>query len=1177
MRTIPRLLLAALIGASFPLAAAELPSMALGLAPLPPTEMLVLPPIDVSKALEEDRKTALGTKPGPLRYALASKVAVDARSAAKSMPGEWIDLPDGTSLWRLDIDAANAIGVDLGFHRFSLPQGAALWLASRDGSIVKGPWTDADNTRHGQFWTPVVEGSGARLELTVPTALKDHVALELGTVHQAYRDIRTGASPLAKAGTCNVDAVCPEGNPIRDQIRAAARMTFSGFLCSGQLVNSTRGDRRRLFSTANHCISTPSEAASLVVYWRYESPTCRPVGSAQNGQVIPLTGNSIEQTGGATLVATHAPSDATLLELNTPIPAAANPFWNGWDRSNTVPASTSVVHHPQGHEKRISFDLDAAQRSDNTAVAVPGDFHWRVVDWDLGTTEQGSSGSGLLNPQRRLIGFLSGGDAACGNDLDDYFGRLDVAWTGGGTAATRFSNHLDPDSTGALTVDGVSSCAAPTVALEAPATAVAGSVVTLRVTPIGSGPFRVEWDVDGDGAVDRTVENVAGAVTQTAQYAQGGTINALVRVSDSTGCVGQAQRAVTLLAADVRATAGPPVQICGDGDGTIEPGERWRIPVTLTNQAGAQAVTNGIASFGRVTTSGSASRDAFGNQMVDSLGASCAFQAIPVSAGVQPQPLAAASPSFPASDDGRAANPLPLGPNGLDFYGERVTQLVMSTNGYLSTGLADTGGNFQNACGLVPPGQGSVGGRIDPLHDDLVVRATAAGGLYREFFATCPRPLFPGAPAEGCTVFTWRDMERFDQSASTSAFSFQTIVYDRSWAIVHQYLSADPLAGGSATIGQRNPTASDGLEYSCNVSGRAPANRSVCFYHPTALPPALRAADFSIATPATAIATLAPGASTTRQVEFEVDRGATCGAPLGVRYLGTVEAARASLVGATDLYTDVVGNRENCQVFNGCPTLPAATPLPRGFFTNFDRDGNAINLLEVPLPNARPVLFGQWYTGTPDRRPSWLTLQGNFNDRRIGNQAEVEIFRFTQDPGTLVATGRVVGRGVVSYLSPTELVLTATIDGQPFGERQVLRFARPPLPRIGAWGAANEPGTAGWGLAIDEFPNQGGGAGNEFFLVHYIYNAAGQPVWTLGQVSATDPVTAAQFTINTHCPTCARLPDWLSTGRAAGSLTLDFLDANSATYSTNLPLPPAVGGGTWTRNNTPLINLVPAP
>lgn len=1178
MRTSLRTLIALAAASASPLAMAELPSASLGLAPLPPTEMVVLAPIDAAKALDEDAKQALSPKPGPLRYALAAKVAVDAASRGKSMPGEWIDLADGTSLWRLDIDAANAISVDLGFSRFSLPQGAKLWLANRDGSIVKGPWTDADNTRHGEFWTPIIEGSVARLELLVPTALKTHVVLELGTVHQAYRNIFTGSSPLAKAGTCNIDSICAEGNTIREPIRAQAQMTFSGSVCSGQLVNTVRGDRRRLFTTANHCISTQGSATSLVLYWRYESPSCRPVDSAQNGQVIPRSGNSIEQTGGATLLATHAPSDSTLLELNSLIPGGANPYWLGWDRSTSVPASTSVVHHPRGHEKRISFDFDAAQRSDDTVAGVPGDFHWRVVDWDLGTTEPGSSGSGLLNPQRRLIGVLSGGGAACGNNLDDFFGRMDVAWSGGGSSATRFSNHLDPDNVGALTIDGAANCAAPTVTLTAPATAIAGDVVSLQVTPAGSGPFRVDWDVEGDGAIDRTVTGVNGAVSQTAQYATGGTVNALVRVTDATGCVGQAQRAITVLAPDVRATATAPTQVCGDGDAVVEPGERWRLAVTLANQAGAQPVSNGIASFGRVRTSGSASRDTFGNQVVDSLGVACGFQAIPISAGVQPQSLVAASPSFPPNDDGRAANPLALGPNGLDFYGERISQLVMSTNGYLSTGLADTGGNFQNACGLVPPSQGSVGGRIDPLHDDLVVRGTPGAGLYREFFSTCPRPVAPGAAAEGCTVFTWREMERFDQNGQGAAFSFQTIVYDRSWTVVHQYLAADPQQGGSATIGQRNAAASDGLEYGCNTSGRAPADRAVCFYHPSALPAALKVADFSIATPATAIASLAAGANTTRQVEFEVDRGAACGSPLGVRYLGTVEAARSSLVGATDLFTGVVGNGANCQVSTACPVLPAATPLPRGFYTNFQRDGNAINVVEIPVPGRRPVLFGQWYTGAPDRRPSWLILQGDFTDRRVGNQAEVLVYRFTQNPATLVATGRIVGEGVVSYLNPTELVLTATIDGQPFAERQVIRFSRPALPRIGPWGASNEPGSAGWGLAIDEFPNQAAGAsGNEFFFVHFIYNAAGQPVWTLGQVTATDPVTATQFTINTHCPTCARLPDWSSTFEAAGTLTLDFLENGSATYSTNLPLPASIGGGTWTRTNAPLINLVPAP
>src|SRR5690606_13115326 len=90
-------------------------------------------------------------------------------------------------------------------------------------------------------------------------------------------------------------------------------------------------------------------------------------------------------------------------------------------------------------------------------------------DWDLGTTEGGSSGSGLWNEAGLLIGQLHGGYAACNNDSPDWYGRLSVSWTGGGTSATRMSNHLDPSGTGAEMLQGIASCAAPTVSLSSSA------------------------------------------------------------------------------------------------------------------------------------------------------------------------------------------------------------------------------------------------------------------------------------------------------------------------------------------------------------------------------------------------------------------------------------------------------------------------------------------------------------------------------------------------------------------------------------------------------------------------------------------------------------------------------------------------------------------------------------
>ena len=88
-------------------------------------------------------------------------------------------------------------------------------------------------------------------------------------------------------------------------------------------------------------------------------------------------------------------------------------------------------------------------------LRVPGDgTHVRITDWDLGTTEPGSSGSPLFDQNHRIIGQLHGGYAACGNNDSDWYGRFFTSWTGGGTPATRLSDWLDPLNTGQHALDG---------------------------------------------------------------------------------------------------------------------------------------------------------------------------------------------------------------------------------------------------------------------------------------------------------------------------------------------------------------------------------------------------------------------------------------------------------------------------------------------------------------------------------------------------------------------------------------------------------------------------------------------------------------------------------------------------------------------------------------------------
>jgi hypothetical protein len=126
---------------------------------------------------------------------------------------------------------------------------------------------------------------------------------------------------------------------------------------------------------------------------------------------------------GATLLTSSAGSDVALLQLNTTPPASYAVYYSGWDKSGTAPQHSTVIHHPSGDIKKISFDDDPA-----TTGNFGGAQCWHIAMWDDGTTEPGSSGSALWNEDHHIIGQLYGGEAWCGGNVNDYFGRFDVSY-----------------------------------------------------------------------------------------------------------------------------------------------------------------------------------------------------------------------------------------------------------------------------------------------------------------------------------------------------------------------------------------------------------------------------------------------------------------------------------------------------------------------------------------------------------------------------------------------------------------------------------------------------------------------------------------------------------------------------------------------------------------------------
>ncbi|MBN8726296.1 MAG: hypothetical protein J0H15_01145 [Xanthomonadales bacterium] len=430
--------------------------------------MLELAPVDQARLLQEDADAhaAAIARNGAAEKRL--RVGVDRPvDLAPGRPGQGLlqDLGGDGQLWRIAIHAEGATDLRLGFDRFDLPLGATLFLLPANKPFA-GPYTDADRGPDGSLWLPPMGGDALTIEVHVPAGSRlDGDRVHLSMVGAGYRNVTAqdggevllGAGP---SGTCNVDVVCPLGDPYRDEIRAVAKFYFQAggtYLCTGTLVNNVRQDFTPYFLTANHCISTASEAASMTLFWNYQSPTCGQHGGANQ--------NDNTQTGGGTLVARRADVDFSLVRLNSTPPEAFNVYYAGWDASGAQPAGSIGIHHPSGWVKAITEDSNGITTMNSCIGTGGSNTHWRTGQpYSQGTTEGGSSGSLILVPagdatahDRLVIGVLSGGSADCNGSVPnsgyDCYGKVSVAWDGS-AAASRLKDWLDPDGTGATTLPG---------------------------------------------------------------------------------------------------------------------------------------------------------------------------------------------------------------------------------------------------------------------------------------------------------------------------------------------------------------------------------------------------------------------------------------------------------------------------------------------------------------------------------------------------------------------------------------------------------------------------------------------------------------------------------------------------------------------------------------------------
>ena len=265
--------------------------------------------------------------------------------------------------------------------------------------------------------------------------------------------------------------------------------------CTGSLINNTSTVRTPYILTACHCLGGYDAAAlnnlsQWIFYWQYEFPGC-----------VKTTEPPLRSTTGAYLRANNTDSDFALLELQQDPKSLTGvfPYYLGWDRSGNAGTPGRGIHHPDGDTKRInkmySVTTYPYSISWSGGTTTPSNSHWDAYISD-GGTQGGSSGSPLINDNRKIIGQLHGGNGDCA-PVNKYYGKFDISWTGNGSTSVlrRLSDWLNPaGGTAPQTLDGTLAQSVTLPVLSGPSTiCTSNSTFTISNLPSGA---TIVWSYD---------------------------------------------------------------------------------------------------------------------------------------------------------------------------------------------------------------------------------------------------------------------------------------------------------------------------------------------------------------------------------------------------------------------------------------------------------------------------------------------------------------------------------------------------------------------------------------------------------------------------------------------------------------------------------------------------------
>jgi len=372
-----------------------------------------------------------------------------------------------TNVWRVGVRSKNAYSLNILFSKFKLSEGAKVFVYNSDQTEILGSYTHENNSDLNLLPVQPIGGDELIVEYHVPINEVMESDIEIGEVNHDFVGIFRAAEPRDPEQSCHPNLICyPED--IQPGSGVVALIINGTTYCTGSLVNNTSEDGTPYLLTATHCLNDNYRqsflnnrkydiiAGNIVAFFNYNSPVCS----------TDIRGPLQMTLASADSVLISENHDISLLKLKDIPPAEYQPYFLGWNASSDAGSSSSApfhgIHHPNGGIKKVAVEEDPLQYKsfiiDGYNIVWEPNSFWEVRNWEIAATENGSSGSPLLDSQKRIIGTLTGGSSKCSSPRGpDLYASLHKLWNVQGSIdnPNPISYYLDPVGLGTVGLSGL--------------------------------------------------------------------------------------------------------------------------------------------------------------------------------------------------------------------------------------------------------------------------------------------------------------------------------------------------------------------------------------------------------------------------------------------------------------------------------------------------------------------------------------------------------------------------------------------------------------------------------------------------------------------------------------------------------------------------------------------------